>query len=416
MNTLRNPYIRSAIAGVSLYFGATVAGGSATFLPIGDLDGGAFQSSVSAISGDGTTVVGWSAANDNAQGDLRAYRWRQSIGITALGHIGTDTENGIANAVSFDGAVIVGRSGDAFRWTQATGMQSIGDCAALGISGNGATVVGFCATTNGNEAATWNALDDWTTFGALGSTIIDAFFFDADHDGSTFSGQSFMESPDVEPTHWTKLNGMVALGDIPGGLHYGLALAISADGSTIVGDAIGDVGQDAFLWTTNTGLVNLELAERGAVTDSHAHDVSGDGAFIVGLSDRHGAMIWDETRGMRSVQQLATNIYGLDLTGWTLLGAEAISDNGRVIAGNGTNPNGDFEAWILQLPPFCAAGDVDDNNVVNVFDLLELLQTWGACVNCPADFTDAAAGPPDGQVNVFDLLALLENWGTCPIP
>ena len=32
--------------------------------------------------------------------------------------------------------------------------------------------------------------------------------------------------------------------------------------------------------------------------------------------------------------------------------------------------------------------------------------------DCPADLTDSAGGPPDGQIDVFDLLALLANWNT----
>jgi parallel beta-helix repeat protein len=33
---------------------------------------------------------------------------------------------------------------------------------------------------------------------------------------------------------------------------------------------------------------------------------------------------------------------------------------------------------------------------------------------CPADFTGAGDGPPDGTVDVLDLLALLAAWGACP--
>jgi hypothetical protein len=52
--------------------------------------------------------------------------------------------------------------------------------------------------------------------------------------------------------------------------------------------------------------------------------------------------------------------------------------------------------------------DLDGNNVVNVFDLLALLDSWGPCPGCPADFNG------DNVVNVFDLLPLLDNWGPCP--
>jgi len=41
--------------------------------------------------------------------------------------------------------------------------------------------------------------------------------------------------------------------------------------------------------------------------------------------------------------------YGLDLTGWKLWKATAISDDGLTIVGSGENPNGETEAWIAYL-------------------------------------------------------------------
>lgn len=59
--------------------------------------------------------------------------------------------------------------------------------------------------------------------------------------------------------------------------------------------------------------------------------------------------------------------------------------------------------------PECV-GDLNDDGVVNVFDLLILLAEWGECADprdCPADLNG------DGVVNVHDLLILLANWGPC---
>ncbi|TVQ54741.1 MAG: hypothetical protein EA377_04850 [Phycisphaerales bacterium] len=53
-------------------------------------------------------------------------------------------------------------------------------------------------------------------------------------------------------------------------------------------------------------------------------------------------------------------------------------------------------------------GDLNDDGVVNVFDLLILLGEWGPCADpnaCPADLNNS------GGVDVFDLLLLLSNWG-----
>jgi len=52
-------------------------------------------------------------------------------------------------------------------------------------------------------------------------------------------------------------------------------------------------------------------------------------------------------------------------------------------------------------------GDLNDDGVVNVSDLLILLGAWGDCSGCDADLNG------DGVVNVSDLLILLGAWGDC---
>jgi len=42
--------------------------------------------------------------------------------------------------------------------------------------------------------------------------------------------------------------------------------------------------------------------------------------------------------------------YATQVPGWTLNRATAISGDGRTIAGIGTNPQGQTEAWIVILP------------------------------------------------------------------
>lgn len=59
----------------------------------------------------------------------------------------------------------------------------------------------------------------------------------------------------------------------------------------------------------------------------------------------------------------------------------------------------------------CTAGDVTDNGVVDVDDLLTVINAWGGvCAPfCPADL--APAPVVDGVVNVDDLLEVINNWG-----
>ncbi len=136
------------------------------------------------------------------------------------------------------------------------------------------------------------------------------------------------------------------IGDLPGGFFQSSAFGVSADGLGVVGESRSTKGTEAFRWENDVMTPLGDLT--GGNFLSIAWDVSADGSVIVGWSDGANgteAFIWTESAGMRSVKQVLETDYGLDLTGWILLEARGISDAGTVIAGNGTNPNGDTEAW-----------------------------------------------------------------------
>jgi uncharacterized membrane protein len=81
--------------------------------------------------------------------------------------------------------------------------------------------------------------------------------------------------------------------------------------------------------------------------------VSDDGLTVVGFgtaADRVHATIWTPTSGMRSLEDVLTNDYGLNLGGWRLSEATSISGDGFTIVGQGSNPAGQSEAWIVTLP------------------------------------------------------------------
>jgi probable HAF family extracellular repeat protein len=267
-------------------------------------------------------VVGYSGGGLSFSSE--AFRWTQATGMVGLGDL-VGVSRGFflgvfdffSPGVSADGSVVVGSSSDleASRWTQATGRVGLGNLewafgSASGASTDGSVVVGYSG------------------------------------DGLLFSFEAF---------RWTQATGMVGLGYLlsGGGGYSSGASAVSADGSVVVGSS-SDFGfntQEAFRWTQATGMVGLgDLA--GGSFDSAASGVSGDGSVVVGYSQSvngQEAFIWNSAQGMRSLQQVLTNDYGLDLTGWSLNVANAISADGLTIVGSGTNPNGLTEAWIASL-------------------------------------------------------------------
>jgi hypothetical protein len=97
---------------------------------------------------------------------------------------------------------------------------------------------------------------------------------------------------------------MVGLGDLPGGNFDSIAIDVSADASVIVGAGTTAAGSEAF--------------------------------------------IWDASHGMRRLADVATD-QGINLTGWTLTAAHGISHDGMSIIGDGINPSGNQEAWLIRL-------------------------------------------------------------------
>ncbi len=262
------------------------------------------------VSGDGRVIVGngWDTVFFN-----RAFRWEEGV-VTEIEPVGGEAQ---AAAVSDDGSVIVGSVGQSSpfprvpaRWDD--GVPSILDF----VPGTG---VGDRAWSVSGDGAVVFAVDDDQLVQWIGSHPI-ALQIGPDPDAR------------VSP------------------------VATSGEGSVLVGQ----VGRHAFRWKDG---VTTILAEGfpGPLAVA-ALDVSSDGALAVGL----GPSIWDASDHMRNVTDLLVNDYGIDLGGWRLRPAYAISGDGRTIVGWGENPDAEVEGWILRLPPPCSDGlDNDGDGLID---------------------------------------------------
>lgn len=348
---------------------AAARGGQPSFMGLGDLPGGLYRSLPRAVSGDGTTVVGLS---NSAASVADAFVWRAGT-MTSLNPVpGWFLVN--ANSVSWDGSVIVGSGSnsigenEAFRWENGavTGLGFLPggtpESYAWGVSADGSVVVGSSSSAGSYEAFRWeNGV--MTGLGELPGGVFFSAATDVSHDGSAIVGQS-ISAQGYEATAW--FSGVITgLGFLPGGAGgIGLATRISADGNVVVGNSPtqrpGVSGSEAFRWENGVmvGLGDLP----GGSHSSWAWGVSADGSIIVGsgrTATESEAIIWDAVNGMRPLEELLTEEYGLDLTGWDLI-AWDISDDGLTIVGGGPNPNGDREAWIAHIV------DCDDANPATV--------------------------------------------------
>ncbi len=115
-----------------------------------------------AVSADGLVVVGDSQLSI-APATISAFRWDASTGMEDLGSLPGDPAFARAQAVSADGSVITGWSGEllrAFRWTRAGGMEPVVDSARFtmgwGASGEGGVLVGRGHDGVASQAVAWS--------------------------------------------------------------------------------------------------------------------------------------------------------------------------------------------------------------------------------------------------------------------
>ncbi len=337
---------------------------AASFRGLADLPGGEFSSAADAVSADGRVVVGSSTSDWGSQ----AFRWTEAGGMTSLDDLPVGQTTTYALAVSADGSVIVGNSffllPEAFRWTAADVTIGLGNLPggnrfntfARGVSADGSVVVGSAPSANGTEAFRWTAESGMVGLGDLPGDEFKSEASGVSADGSVIVGGSISHTEQyggVEAFHWTVGEGMIGLGTLrPDNLGRSTALAVTADGSVVVGWARSFFDMEAFRWTPEGGMVGLGMLGTNPEREdqSRALSVSGDGSKIVGYSSGGGAFLWDATHGMRDLEDVLTNDYGLVLDGWDLQSATGISADGTVIVGHGVNPLGHPEAWQAVIP------------------------------------------------------------------
>jgi probable HAF family extracellular repeat protein len=281
--------------------------------------------------------------------------------MVGLGDLAGGAVNSYARDVSADGSVIVGVSSaaryEAFRWTSAGGMASLGDfpggsfSQAAGVSADGTVVAGAGDIASGSEAFRWTSAGGMIGLGDLPGDGLNSQAMGISADGSVVVGYGHIQGPFIEELgefgildvawRWTAEGGLVDLGDPLGrGRSRSVARAVSADGTVVVGRW----GGQAFRWTADTGMVLLG----DLPGDNNAWGVSADGSVIVG-SGMDGAFVWDATLGRRNLRDVLVGL-DVDVTGWDLAAAHDVSHDGLTIVGVGTNPGGFREAWLAKIP------------------------------------------------------------------
>lgn len=351
----------------------------AEFIPLGDIDipEGVVSSVASAISSNGSVVAGTGSRFASSTNISDAFLWAETNGIASLQtSLLIDSPRTEAIGISGDGGVIVGAIGEhtlstikvssePFRWTASEGIVPLGFLsnvtpgshgAAGDVSDDGSVIVGGSSNNDGFvEAFRWTSQSGMTGIGDLSGGDFFSVATGIAAAGDVIVGTSRSELGS-EAFVWTETNGMVGLGDLPGGYSGSSAEAVSGDGTTVIGNswsALSEGTREAFRWTQSSGMQPLGDLPGGYYYSS-AQATNFNGSIIVGFGytvDGARAFVWDEVHGMRELQEVLLDEFGLgaQIAGWTLTVTTDISDDGLSIVGHGINPNGNTEAWLVRL-------------------------------------------------------------------
>ena len=364
-----------------------------------------------AVSGDGSVIVGDDYAYICTVGVWRGFHWSAQTDVVVMGSL-----RGWCGTVS----------------------------SASNVSTDGSTVVGYSYTANNGPRAfrQFRAVSSMEDLGALDGGSSSAS--DVNSDGSVVVGWSSSASGG-RAFRWTSASGMQDLGVSPGSTNSSAA-AVNPAGTVVVGSS----GGRAAIWREGMGMVDLAVFLSAQGLDlsgwelTEAFGVSADGSVIAGFGARAGVgRNWIVSgiaqcnpigssdvndNGIADSCELDCNANGLP-DGYEIAQqlAPDCNSNGRIDSCeifDGSVTDCDGNTW----PDSCdiavgAASDYDSNGLpdscqcladlfvdhqVNGADLGILLSQWGAGGGAVADINR------DGYVNGADLGILLSSWGACP--
>lgn len=354
------------------------------------------------VSGDGSTVVGWSTSNATDGGSHEAFFWTAMNGMSGMGNFsdGQQPYTSEAHGVSSDGSYISGYGTDsnsntiAFRYNGGifTNLGSLSSSFPLSysnaISGDGNTVVGVSYDNSFNQRAFFYRDSNTPTkmlalpgFGTPTQTHSGSAN-SVNSDGSVVVGSEVFHGTNAGIQEgatvgalWTidsvgTVTGPYELQDFTNATHYEtIGNGVSADGTAAVGYAVAPVGTTANVtqaveWAVHlngasttvdlpTGLGFIDGTSNTATLNSVANATSKDGSVVVGegLTTKHNSTAHDEAfiyfasgpdAGMHDLLDFVENItpsLASGLNGWTLTDATGISSDGLTIIGTGTHPD-----------------------------------------------------------------------------
>lgn len=350
---MKTSLIVVSIAGCALAHGVAAA---PVIYNLGIYPGGT-QSHASAVSHDATYVTGYADVIVGATQPSYAFRWSFAGGLVNLGTPASISFTA-GNSMDHAGLGIAGNGGNRlFRWTPGGGMQNLGLLPggtyglATGISGDTTIVCGYSNAPDGYAYAV-----RWVNPGGGGVVALPVLpggsqgsvAWGISSDGAIIVGGSSWSGSNFRACRWLPGGIVQNLGILPGGTDS-RSIAISKNGSVVVGDTTIPTGDRIFRYI---GAMQ-NLGTPPGTTDSYARGTNYDGQVVTGRAkiapNTYRACYWSTTVGMKDLAAYVTSLGG-NLTGWVLLEAWGVSNDGSAIAGTGTY-NGATRGFLIKGLP-----------------------------------------------------------------
>ena len=349
---------------------------------------GYFGSAV-ALSNDGNTALIGGSADSNAAGAVWVFTrngnsWaQQGSKLVGSGAIGTTPQQGQAVALSGDGntALIGGLTDNAYAgagwvftrsggvWTQQGGKLTASDEAgpgefgsALGLSSDGNTAIIGGINDNAGAGAAWifgRSGGAWTQqggklngTGAVGaaeqgcavalsgdaSTAAIGGFLDAGGNGAVWV---FQQVAGV----WTQKGSKVTGTDNSGAAEQGIAVALSADGRTLIEGGQFDSSRTGAAWI---------LIPSGIQAASH--DFNGDGRSDLLWRDSNSGLVanWE----MNGNAALASGGVGAETSNWQIVGTGDFNGDGNADILWRDGNSGEVAIWEMNGLSVIASGGI----------------------------------------------------------
>lgn len=343
--------------------------------------------------------------------------------LTVIGlgnyNVGAVSDNGVVSMHTSAGAI--------YKWNAAGGLVQIGSISngypAVGrtIVSNDGTKISSSITntaTGFNEISTYDvATSTWINRGGLVPTGWDGSVsstWGMSTNGNTIVGLGFLTAANAHAVKWDEAGGMIDLGSmVPGrssranainaagtvivgwqdeptgtrsgakwqdgvesfitdnnGNNVGEAGGISADGNTIIGAA----NPNPYVWNAASGLTYITHPNASFSFKGGATGISADGKKVIGYYRAFGAppmsgegFIWTAATGRINLNDYAASL-GIATNGVTMGLPLAISQDGKKIAGSGTNASGQIIAFYLDTSEFLSVNDaVKEKNSMGIY-------------------------------------------------